>query len=94
MFLCAAQFTHRMQAHAGDILRELARHLPKNAFTLGAITTCDLYPRDSWCATRPVTAPSAAAVTSAFIIFLSSALCPLRVAFLPDASPHSTNWST
>ena len=42
------QFTGRPQAHAADILRELATHVPANAFTLGAITTCDLYPRDSW----------------------------------------------
>lgn len=37
-----------LQAHAGEILTALKKLVPKDAFAVGAVTACDLYPRDSW----------------------------------------------
>lgn len=42
------EFSGLVQVHAGQILNKLMNLLPTDAFCLGAITMCDLYPRDSW----------------------------------------------
>jgi archaemetzincin len=36
------------QLHAGDILEALRKRLPKDAFSLIALTETDLYPQDDW----------------------------------------------
>ena len=34
--------------HAGKVLDEIGKIVPPDAFCVGAITLCDLYPRDDW----------------------------------------------
>ena len=34
--------------NAGEILTEMAKSQPSDAFCVSAITMCDLYPRDEW----------------------------------------------
>ena len=36
------------KVHAGEILSEMEKIVPSDAFCMSAITLCDLYPRDEW----------------------------------------------
>lgn len=42
------EFSGLVQVHAGQILEEMVKLLPPDSFCTGAITMCDLYPRESW----------------------------------------------
>lgn len=42
------EYTGQLQVNASQILKNLTKALPPDSFCTGAITLCDLYPRDSW----------------------------------------------
>ncbi len=42
------EYTENKQYHAGDILYELRKIVPENAFCMIGVAVTDLYPRDSW----------------------------------------------
>ena len=41
-------FSTILQVNAGEILTEMAKSTPADAFCVSGITMCDLYPRDDW----------------------------------------------